>query len=140
VNIFLQKVEPEEWKTMSSMTHKVSFGSDRDSDHDRIDFALVAYNDEGPFGYCTVIEIDKNSAYMQHGGAFPNIEKSIYVSRCYALFVNWLRERYSVISTRILNQNVPMLKLAMAVGFRINGTYSEDGDVLVNFLWKKGYG
>ena len=137
MNLYLQKITPDMWKLMSSTTHKVSFGEDRDPEMDRIDYALVVNNDKEPCGYCTIIEIDKNSAYMQHGGAFPSVEKNVYTVKCYFMFINWLKEHYSCISTRILNQNIPMIKLAMAAGLRISGTELNDGDLFLSLLWKK---
>lgn len=138
MNIYVQKVLPYEWQNISAITHKVSFGQERSPEMDRIDYALVAFNDEKePVGYCTIIEIDKNSIYMQHGGAFPNIAKSVWTVKTYFMFLNWLKDDYKSITTRTWNENLPMLKLAMSAGLRINGTHFDDGELFVNLIWKK---
>lgn len=111
MNLYLEKVLPEKWAEVSQVTHRLSFGYERTPDMDRIDYALVVTNDNEPCCYATIIELDKESVYMQHGGAFPNVQKQVYTVKGYFMFINWLKEQYHSISTRILNTNVPMMKL-----------------------------
>ena len=98
------------------------FKEHRPTEMNTFDFALFAENDDGtPSAYATCIEMDKESVYMQHGGAFPGSEKSLKAVGAYHRFLAYLREHYKRASTRVENINTPMLKLAMSAGFLING-------------------
>jgi hypothetical protein len=137
VNLHLEKLLPDAWKNVTREAHMISFGIDRDPDMDRIDYALFVRNDSDPCCYSTIIEIDKLSVYMQHGGAMPNVAKGVYTVRGYLMMINWLKENYSTISTRILNTNIPMIKCAMAAGLLVNGVEINDGETFLSLLWKK---
>jgi len=137
VNLYLDKITPAQWREISANAHRVSFGSNRDEDMDRINYALIIRNDSGLCSYATIVEPDRDSAYMQHGGAFPNIEKTIYSVRCYFMVTNYLKEHYKTISTRIVNTNTPMINLAHAAELLINGVDCVDGDIFLNLFWKR---
>lgn len=137
MNLYLEKASKEEWSKLSHDVHMTSFGESRPADQDRIDYALVIRNDDAMCGYATIIEIDKSSAYMQHGGAFPAVKDSPFSIRCYFMMMNWLKEHYDIISTRILNKNTPMVKFALTAGLEINGIDVVDGNVFLNLFWKK---
>jgi len=122
---------------MSPDAHKISFNIERENAMNKISYALLVTNDNAPCCYATVIELDKDAAYMQHGGAFPSVEKSIYTSKGYFMCINWLKEHYKSISTRVFNGNIPMIKLHLAGNFLINGLDANDGDIYLNFNWKK---
>lgn len=115
----------------------ISFNQERPDDMDRINYALVVFNEQAPCCYSTLIEIDKNSVYMQHGGAFPNVAKSVYTVKGYHMMVNILKSQYSFISTRVLNKNYPMIKLAHSAEFLINGIDVCDDEIFLNLYWKK---
>lgn len=136
MNLSLEILSKEEWKPMSELAHKISFGKDRPSEMDRIDYAMLIKNESDPCCYATLIEIDRDSVYMQHGGAFPNVEKSVYTVKGYFMFINWLKEQYKCISTKILNKNVAMIKLALSAGLEIIGVEFNDGDIFLNLMWK----
>lgn len=117
----MEKVSLEEFKKLSKEIHYASFNEHRPSDLETFDYAMVCYNDRNKItAYSTIIEHDAESAYMQHGGTFPDIAK-FEVVKSYLLMVKFLKEKYKYISTRIYNDNIAMLKLAFTGGFLIHG-------------------
>lgn len=99
------------------------------------DYALLVVRDKTPQCYSTIIELDKYSAYMQHGGTFPSAEGKATTGRGYFKMVNYLREHYKRASTKIRNVNTPMIKLALAAGFVINGLDAHtDGKIFLHLL------
>lgn len=122
MKICLEIVNPSDWAKLSENAHKFSFGIERPADMDRLSFALITRKDSGELlSYATLIELDKDSVYMQHGGAFPEAEKSVLALRSYLMMINYLKEEYKHVATRIWNQRKAMLKLAWAAGFTITG-------------------
>lgn len=121
MSLNFELVSKEDWRKMSQAAHKYSFGNTRSADMDRIDYALVIKKDDELCCYATIIEIDKESAYMQHGGNFRPAEGSVITLRGYLMMLNYLKENYKHVSTRIFNKNKAMLKLAWAGGFTIVG-------------------
>lgn len=125
-------VETREWAKLSAEAHLVVFGEQRKSDLDRIDFVLLALDDIGtPSGYITCIEMDSETLYWQHGGALPNTKDSLLAFRGYEKFVEWGRGQYKRITTRIENTNLAMLKMALRVGFLIQGTWTFKNQIYV---------
>lgn len=137
MNYYLEKISPEEWSKLSSAAHKISFSHERSPDVDRIDYALLVRNDSELCCYATIIELDKDSVYMQHGGSFPNAAKGVVSVKGYFMFTNWLKEHYQTISTRIFNKNHPMLKLALAADLDPVGMDVMNGMVFLNCLWER---
>jgi hypothetical protein len=137
VNLKLETLSRKQWSNLSSKAHLACFGLERDEDMDRIDFALFVHNDKEPCCYATVIEIDKESVYMQHGGALPSIGKTVHVFRGYSMMIGHLKQNYKNISTKVLNKNYPMIKMAMAVGLDIVGIEMNDGEIFLGLMWKK---
>lgn len=122
MNFSVSDLTKEQWAPMSALTHVVCFGDQRDAALDRIDSAIVVTDENGlPSAYMTLIEFDRDTVYIQHGGAFPAHAKSVYVLPGYKLMIEHLREKYRRVITKIHNTNITMLKLAMAGGFLITG-------------------
>lgn len=120
------QVSSKAWiESMSEDAFKIAFGFDRPSSLERFDFALIAVDSANEFsGFITCKEMDAETLYWQFGGSMPNYKKSISVFNGYMCFVNWARERYKQVTTRIENGNTSMIKLALGVGFKIVGTYT----------------
>jgi len=137
MNLYLEKLSSDEWNTMSELSHKISFDLDRPNSMNRVDYALLVRNDREPCCYATVIELDAKHAFLQHGGSFPSINKGVYPVRGYFMFVNWLKEHYSIISFTVINKNVAMIKLALAAGLNIIGMSLDNNDLFINFEWKR---
>jgi hypothetical protein len=124
----VRKVSLNEFNKIAEEIHLACFGEHRPKEMNTFDFALIVLNEKEPIAYSTIIEHDRETVYMQHGGAFPNVEKTPSVAKAYHLMIAWVRENYKFALTQVLNLNVPMLKLAMSTGFIITGVNLwEDG-------------
>jgi len=132
----IKRLRPDEWATLSEDAHLAMFSERRPGYIDRIDFALLATEDDnrGIVGYVTVRELDADGIYWQYGGAFPSIKTSTTVLGVYRQFVEYCKARYKRITTLVENTNIAYLKLAMKVGFRIIGVRVFKGSVLVELL------
>lgn len=96
------------------------FKEERDPDFDRYDYAIICNNEKRDIlAYATILEHDARSAYMQHGGTFST--NGLITVKSYMLIIDWLKKKYPILTTRIFNTNVPMLKLALQAGFLIHG-------------------
>jgi len=134
----LKVISLDEWKVLAEEAHMLCFQESRHSDTNTFDYALlVTDKDDKPVAYSTIIEMDKATAYMQHGGSFPEFAKGIYVARAYQLMVAYLKEQYTKISTRILNTNISMLKLALSAELYVNGIDFLGGEIFLNASWVK---
>ncbi len=137
MKLYLEKLNPEEWSTLSQSAHKIVYGKDRSPDLDRIDFALLVRNDREPCGFATIDEVEKRSVYMQDGGAFPSTEKTLFAVKGYMMIINFLKEKYDFITTHISNKNLKMLRLALSAGFIVMGVEVHKGQILLNCQWER---
>lgn len=119
----IETITKEDWSKFSAQAHLISFGENSHPHEDRIDYAILVIDGEKPAGFATIKEMDCSTAYMQHGGAFPEHEKTVHVVKQYRSMLKFLSTKYKYVTTRILNTNSAMLRLAMSSGFVINGTY-----------------
>jgi len=114
----IQILPKDEFNKVARSAHMLCFGEDRDPSVNTFDYALWVVNEQDqPFCYMTILELDKKSCYIQHGGAFPPHHGTIRVGRIYSKMIDYLKERYPRLSTRVCNKNIRMLKLAMALMF-----------------------
>ena len=119
----------------ANAAHLVTFGENRPQSLNSFHFVLGAVDGDNQLaGYCTCIELDKESLYLQHGGVLPNYAKSIYVLKSYGVCVEWCLQNYKRVSTKVQNTNISMLKLAMQMGFLIVGTSTFKDKVFVDLL------
>ena len=130
----IEKLTAEQWREVSENVHKTVFAKIKPASMDRIDFALVYHRDGKNIGYVTCREQDSETLYWQFGGAFMPYRKTIDTWRGYVAFREWCRSRYKRIHTLVENDNVDYLKMAMKAGFRIIGTQTFNGNVLVTLL------
>lgn len=132
----IRKLTPSQWAThFAAASHLIAFGETRSPELDRIDYALIMTDDKNEIcAYMTCIEMDAESVYWQFGGAMPNYKNTLYSVRGYELFVKWARENYKRISTRIENTNLPMLRLAMKMGFLVTGTTTFKNKIYLELL------
>lgn len=132
--IALKKLTPVEWAVLSEKAHQVVFDKKRPASMERIDYALLATENDLLVGYLTARELDADSVYWQFGGAFPDTA-ALKVFFAYQQFLNWTKEQgYKRITTLVENENLRYLKLAMKFGFRIIGCRFFEGEVLVELL------
>lgn len=119
--MIIERISLEEFNLIGEDIHMGTFGVERPKEMNTFDYALIVRNETSLLAYATIIEHDKESVYMQHGGAFTEAKGTAAVARAYYMMINWLKERYRNAFTQVLNLNVPMLKLAMSAGFIITG-------------------
>jgi hypothetical protein len=113
----LERLSLDGWNELSEQAHLVCHKEIRPKSMNTIDFAIVIYDDEKLLSYATVIEMEKNIAHMQHGGAFPEIKGTAMSFRSYKSIIENLKSDYEGLTTNIENINTPMLKFALNVGF-----------------------
>lgn len=113
----VQKYSKDEWALVSEDAHLVAFNELRANEMNRIDFALVVW-DEKPLGYMTCREFDSETIYISYGGAFG---KSYKVLEGYKAMLSSLKEKYKRATTLVENNNISMLKLSMSQGFLVTG-------------------
>lgn len=130
-------LSPEEWKLDSESAHSLSFGEIRSKELERITFALLALKEDIPIGYVQCIEMDAESIYWQFGGIFPEAKKKVEAVAAYLAGIDWCLSRYKRITSRIENVNIPMLKLAMKMGFLVVGTRVANGKIYLEVLKEK---
>ena len=135
MSLRVEKLSPEEWAILSENAIKYSFGWDTwPKERFRVSYALIVKDDETDEIYCysTIVEMDSETAFMQHGGNSPTAKGNIKTTRGYLMMLNYLRELYKTIQTTIWNKNKPMLKLAWAGDFVIKGVITDKlGDILL---------
>lgn len=131
----VEKVSFQEWQILAGDAHKVCFNEIRPPDINTFDFAVVCFDEDKILSYVTIIEMDKETAYMQHGGAFPGTKNTTNSFLTYHKTMTFLKEHYKRITTRIENKNVAMLKFAMKEGLLINGCDCYPGEVFLHLKW-----
>lgn len=135
----IRQLSPDQWKEVAKDAHLICFNEIRDPSLDRIDFALINERDGEPLNYCTARELDSESVYWQYGGAFPNSKGTTSSFYSYKRNAEWcFSQGYERITTYIQNTNLPMLKIALQVGFLVIGTRHFKGDVLLELQLEKG--
>lgn len=135
----LVQIGASEWKrNWSQDAHLVGFGEIRNPENERIDFALVALNEELPMGYITCRELDEQTLYWKFGASFPETKGTIKTLQICEGAAKWSLARYNRVQVFIENENVAMLKLALRVGFRITGIRNFDSKILVEHTLLKG--
>lgn len=126
---------------MSKNAHALTFGETQDPENLTCSYVLlVTDKDDTPLAYTTILEITKSAAYMQHGGGMPHVRGTTSILKTYQLVLEFLKQRYARISTRILNKNIPMLKMAMSQGLLATGMDSFPGETFLTLTWEpEGY-
>ena len=132
--IVVHKLSVKQWEDLAEKAHGVVFNESRPAHFDRVDFALVAVDDDQKLmiGYTTMREISHDTIYWQYGGSFPEYRGTPIAAKGYALFIQWCKEHgYKRITTLIENNNKAMLKLAAFNDFIIVGVRNFKGKVLL---------
>lgn len=131
--MIVEKISKEHWFELSKAAHLISFQTLKDPEGERIDFALLCVDKatQKPLGYLTAKEMDYETIYWQFGGVFPSAKFTPLSFKGYFMFAQWCKERYKRVTTYIENTNVPMLKYALQVGFKICGMKYSQGALLL---------
>lgn len=138
MNIKVREVEKDKMYEFTKVAHTICFSEQRPEEFNRYNYGLVTTKEEDDeiTGYCTILEQDENTGYMQHGGALT--KDKLAITKSYLLMIAHLKNKYPIVTTRIFNDNISMLKLAMQAGLRIHGVeyYQESkylkGGILLN--------
>jgi RimJ/RimL family protein N-acetyltransferase len=131
----LIKLSKEEWQKYSENAHLLAFDETGYSGLERCDYAFLVVDNEKPCGYATIKEADSETAYLQRGGTFPETRGTANSFRVYAAVIDYMKQNYKFLTTRIENTNTPMLKFAMKVGFVIDGiSYHKNKVYLEHFM------
>lgn len=117
-----------EWSEVAETMHLSVFNEFRPSDLNRIDFALVVWNDKIPMGYITCAEYDSKSIYIGYGGSLQKSFKNLFA---YHMLLSYLKERYLRVNTLIENNNITMLKMALSSGFLVTGIRYFNGSIML---------
>lgn len=126
----------DDWKVMSKNAHSLCFEDEQDPSILTCSYVLfLTDKSDTPAGYATVIEINTLSAYLQHGGAMPHLRGTSGAAVAYKTTIDFVKQKYEKLSTKIRNDNIRMLRLAMSEGFRICGVESTDGETYVLLSW-----
>lgn len=131
----VERVEPSEWNKLAEQAHLICFKELRPARLNTFDYALVCCDDKEIFSYATIIEMDADTAYMQHGGAMPNCLGTTKVLKTYKALIDTLKANYKRISTRIQNTNVAMIKLALSQGLIVVGCDCYPDGVFLHFAY-----
>ena len=133
----VEKIHKQEWDVISQDAHMTCFGEHRPASLESYSFVVGAFCKEELAGYFTCIEMDKETLYIQHGGVFPNFKETVYVLPGYAEMLKFVKDLgYKQAWTRIENKNTPMLKLALKLGFEINGSWCWDNKLYLELVTK----
>lgn len=137
--IRVREITAQEWASCSEHAHRAVFSEIMPPEYDRIDFALLVYEEERELalGYITCRELSGDDVYLRHGGAFPPAEKKTYALRAYAAALSHLASRYKRMTTLVENTNRTYLRIALTAGFVPIGIRNFKGSVLVELLYEK---
>jgi len=128
---------PAEWGTVATKVHAAVFGAGLPENFQRIDFAIVAEDDEKLVGYMTGVEINSELLRFGFGGCVPGFQNTLRVVKAYSMALEWAKKGpWLSAITIIKNDNLPSLKLALAHGFRVIGVQYFEGDVLLELQLK----
>jgi hypothetical protein len=126
--IEIVKLTPEEWGNISAETMKYAFAEiGWTKEMNRVSYAIIVQDvvDKIPLGFGTIVELDKDTAYIQHGGAFPTARGSACSGRGYFKLIEYLRHRYASVQMRVKNINFQMLRLNLKMGFVTTGIQTD---------------
>lgn len=135
----IQEYTSDQWFKIAEIMHLNVFDEHRSADMNRIDYALVVWEDDKPMGYVTCKEYDSHSVYIGYGGAMPYQRGKFNSMQGYKMILDYLKSKYSRVNTLIENTNIVMLKMAFACGFIVTGLRYFNGSVLLenSIEWSK---
>lgn len=129
------QVSAEEWaNSLSEDMHKLVFGELKPASKDRISYALLFVKAEEVVGYVTVRELDDENVYWQFGGLLTRFRRGLLGVQCFEMALEWQKARSKRVVMYTENTNLPMLKMALAYGFRIIGTRTFKQFLMVDLM------
>lgn len=129
----IHKLSSEQWKGLSKSAHMAVFNKVRPPEVDRSDFVYFVTEDDKPFGYISVKEMDSSTAYLQFGGVVPDKRGSV---KTYKGFVSVLEElaEYKNLTCFVENTNRVFIKMLLQLGFLVVGTRTLNKKIFVDFI------
>lgn len=122
------------WKEMMAKdAHELVFGETRSLDLDKCTHAYLCIDSKDEIaGYVTTIDMDSETLYWQHGGAMPEKRGTVLTISGMSKVLNACKEfGYKRVWFRVKNDNLPMLKLGLALGFKVIGTRFFENEIFV---------
>jgi len=134
--MIISKVPAKEWKTFSKGAMAEMFSVTNSLEWELIDFVLVGRDEktDGLVGFITCKETAAYALYWEYGGLFPEHQGRGQVVKLIRQAIDWAKERYKLVYFLVKQDNVPMHKLALAVGFLIMGIRHINGTILVEYI------
>lgn len=130
------KISKDQWAKLSADAHLAVFEEILPPEYDRIDFALLVVEKERnqPVSYLTARELDAESVYLKHGGAFEVVKGTVHTLVTYRALIAWTQARYRRVTTLVENTNTVYLKMALTVGFKPIGVRYFKNSLLVELF------
>lgn len=141
MKLALLEITNTQWLELAPSAHRSVFGEILPPEYDRIDFAVLVIDElqNRPVGYVTARELDQESVYLKHGGAFPPMKDTIYSWHAYKKTLEHLLTRYTRITTLVENTNTVYLKMALTAGFKVIGVRYFKNTLLVELFIGKEF-
>lgn len=135
MTVQVQRIPAHAWITQfSEHAHRIAFGEIMPKTLERIDYALLAVTEKESLMYVTCREIDEHSLYCQFGGAMPGAKGTPASREAADAIMAWIKSRYQRMGFMCENENYPMIRLAVNLGFKIVGLRNVKGSVLLEHL------
>jgi hypothetical protein len=140
VKLRVLEIDKFGWERFAQDARRTVFNETMPPEYDRIDYALLVIGSEKdePVAYMTVRELDADSAYLKHGGAFPPVKGTFHSLKIYMEMLDYLKPKYKRLTTLVENTNTVYLKMALTAGFKIIGIRNFEGSILVELYLKTG--
>lgn len=132
----IEFIDKTTWvKDFSEAAHLLTFRMLKPASWDRIDFAMLAVDDDGSYlGYAVCSERDSSTLFWQFGGLLPGSKSEGRAKEVMKCLLECARAKYTRLGFLVENDNLPMMKVAMDAGFRIVGLRSFKGFILLEHL------
>lgn len=129
-------IHPEDWKGLSRVAHLAVFGSALEEDQERLSFVMLGKKKgtQELLGWITCLEHDRDTLYWKFGGTLRGARETSVSWLLYQAAVESCKGKYKRITTRIENDNLVMLKMAMKVGFRVIGVTVYKGQIYLEHV------
>lgn len=127
----IHKLTPAEWEPYSQAAHMAVFSELRAAGMDRIDYVLVAEEENQPLMYMKCREFDRDTVYISSGGALPGCKGTPKSWLYFQEFLAYLEANYKQATLLTLNDNFAMLKFSLKAGFKTIGIRNFKGYVLL---------
>lgn len=133
-------IDYKTWDQISEGVHFDCFGNEFPvEEYKTFDFAILTRNGEDKVCYCTVKELDKNTAYLNFGGMFPLYRGQRESYAGFKSMVDLLRSKYKHVAFITKTKNIGMIKLGLNENFEIIGLRRIYGVPHLEFLLRRDH-